>query len=118
MPDFQVIFFEKTNGEVPVELFLDSLSAKMSAKMARSISALQKHGNELREPYFKHLEDGIFELRAQIGSDISRVFYFFFFGKRAVLTHGIIKKTQKTPASEIERAKSYRKIYIKREGEA
>jgi len=33
--------------------------------------------NQLREPYSKHLDDGIFELRAKVGSDISRVMYFF-----------------------------------------
>jgi len=35
-----------------------------------------------------------------------------------VLTHGFVKKTQKTPVSEIDKAKSYRKVYIDREGDA
>ena len=39
-------------------------------------------------------EDGIFELRAQVGNNISRVMYFFFDGGNAILTHGFIKKTQ------------------------
>jgi phage-related protein len=112
---FQVIFYEKEDGEVPVEEFLDSLDRKMNAKLTRCIAALQEYGNELREPYSKHLDDGIFELRAQVGSDISRALYFFIMGKRIVLTHGFIKKTQKTPAAEIERAKLYRKDYLIRE---
>jgi phage-related protein len=61
------------------------------------------------------LDDGIFEAGAQVGSDISRVLYFFFIGRRIVLTHGFIKKTQKTPISEIELAKKYRTEYINRE---
>jgi len=52
-------------------------------------------GTMVREPYSKHLDDGIFEVRAQVGSNISRVLYFFFTGKRIILTQGFIKKTQK-----------------------
>ena len=111
---FQAIFFEKASGEIPAEGFLDSLDKKMRAKMLRAISALQDYGAELREPHSKHLDDGIFELRAKVGSDISRVLYFFIVGKRAILTHGFVKKTQKTPVSEIDKAKAYRKIYLSR----
>ena len=38
-------------------------------------------------------------------------FYFFLVGKKAVLTNGFVKKTMKTPMSEIELAKRYRKDY-------
>lgn len=86
----------------------------MRAKMASTISILQDNGNELREPYSKHLSDGIFELRAKVGSDITRVLYFFCIGRRIILTNGFIKKTQKTPLSEIEKAKKYREDYLRR----
>lgn len=59
---------------------------------------------------------GIFELRAKVGTDISRVLYFFYYEGRIVLTHGFIKKTQRTPAGEIEKAKKYRRDYIERHG--
>lgn len=59
---------------------------------------------------------GIFELRAKVGTDISRVLYFFYYEGRIVLTHGFIKKTQRTPAGEIEKAKKYRGDYIERHG--
>lgn len=59
---------------------------------------------------------GIFELRAKVGTDISRVLYFFYYEGRMVLTHGFIKKTQRTPACEIEKAKKYRRDYIERHG--
>ena len=59
---------------------------------------------------------GIFELRAKVGTDISRVLYFFYYEGRIVLTHGFIKKTQRTPAGEIEEAKKYRRHYIERHG--
>ena len=66
------------------------------------------------EPQSKHLDDGIFELRAKVGSDISRVLYFFVIGKKAVLTNGFVKKSQKTPPGEIEKAKAYRKEFLSR----
>ena len=67
------------------------------------------------EPHIKPLGDGIFELRAKVGSDISRVLYFFIVGRRVILTNGFIKKTQKTPPAELERAKRYRADYLGRE---
>ncbi|MFR6598118.1 MAG: type II toxin-antitoxin system RelE/ParE family toxin, partial [Finegoldia magna] len=66
------------------------------------------------QPYSKHLEDGIFELRAKPGRDIKRVLYFFYFDKKVILTNGFVKKTQKTPKSEIQKAKKYRDDFMER----
>ena len=114
MQEFEVVFYEKEDGSEPVKEFLLSLDKKMRAKMLRTISLLQDNGPALREPYSKALEDGVFELRAKVGSDISRVLYFFFVGQRIVLTNGFIKKTMKTPPNEIDRAKRYRADYLSR----
>jgi len=64
-------------GSVPAREFLSGLDKKMRAKLFRAITLLQADGNELREPDSKHLSEGIFELRAKIGSDISRVLCFW-----------------------------------------
>ena len=111
---FKAVFYDLPDGTEPAKEFLDNLDAKMFAKMIRAIEILKAGGTAVREPYSKHLDDGIFEVRAQIGSNISRVLFFFFDGQRFILTHGFIKKTQKTPPSEIERAKKYRAEYINR----
>ena len=108
MQDFDIIFYDKPDGTEPVKEFLDSLDVKMRAKMIRTIVMLQKNG------YSKMLNEGILELRAKVGSDISRVLYFFIVGKKVVLTNGFIKKTQKTPKEELERAKQYRAEYLSR----
>jgi len=113
---YEVLFFEKENGDIPVEEFINSLDLKMSAKVYRLIAMVAENGPDLREPYSKHLEDGIFELRTQVGSDISRILYFFIVGRRIVLTNGFIKKTKKTPKPEIDKAKAYREAYLEREG--
>ena len=114
MPRFEAEFYEKENGEQPARDFLLSLDRKIRAKMMMIIGVLQDNGNELREPYSKHLSEGIFELRAKVGTDISRVLYFFYVDQHIVLTNGFVKKTQKTPPQEIEKAKKYRADYLRR----
>lgn len=115
MQEFEIIFYTTDKGEKPVVDFLDSLDKKMRAKMLLSIRVVRENGYQARMPYSEELEDGIFELRAKSGSDISRVLYFFMIGRKIVLTNGFIKKTQKTPKNEIEKAKRYRDDYLSRE---
>lgn len=114
MDKFEIIFYEKEDGTEPAKEFILNLDKKMRTKMLRTIEMLQNNGYELREPYSKSVSEGILELRAKVGSDISRVMYFFVVGKKAVLTNGFIKKTQKTPKEEIERAKRYRADFLSR----
>ena len=116
MQRFEVEFYETESGDQPAKEFLLSLDKKMRAKMADTISILQDNGYELREPYSKHLSEGIFELRAKVGSDITRVLYFFYVDQYMILTNGFVKKTQKTPARELDRAKKYRADYLQRKG--
>ena len=113
MDQFTVEFYETAAGERPAEEFLVALDVKMRGKLVMTLKVLQEQGNRLREPYSKHLEDGIFEVRG----NISRVLYFFYYGGRIILTNGFIKKTQKTPRGEIEKAKLYRKDFMERFGE-
>jgi len=112
--NFNIIFFELDNETCPVQQFLDSLDDKMAAKMYGMMNILAEYGNELRMPYSEHLDDGIFEVRAKFGSNITRVLYFFYVGKTIVMTNGFVKKTQKTPKAQIELAKKYRKIFWER----
>ncbi|WP_083425513.1 type II toxin-antitoxin system RelE/ParE family toxin [Succinivibrio dextrinosolvens] len=44
----------------------------------------------------------------RLSANISRVMYFFYIGDTATLTNGSVKKTQKTPIKEIEKALKYR----------
>ena len=69
---------------------------------------LEEYGERLSMPFARHLEDGIYELRIPQGSHITRLLYFFCIGDRAIVTNGFVKKTQRTPRREIEKAKRYR----------
>lgn len=111
---YEVEYYEKTDGTRPAEDFIMSQNVKMRAKILTVLQFLEEKGPELREPYSKFLEEGIFEVRAKVGSDISRVLYFFVVGRKIILTNGFVKKTQKTPSGEIDRAKLCRADYLRR----
>ena len=83
--EFEIIFYEKDDGTEPAKEFLDGLDNKMRAKMIRTIELLRDYGYELREPYSKHLNDGICELRAKVSTDITRVLYFLYQGEKLYL---------------------------------
>lgn len=116
MDKFTVEFYEKENGDIPAEEFLDGLNIRMKTKLVGLIKILQEKGNLLREPYSKPLGDGIFELRCKVGNDISRVLYFFYYNGKIIMTNGFVKKTRKTPRAVIDRAKAYRDDYLERNG--
>ena len=98
MQRYEVIFYEKGNGECPVEDFISAQDVKMRAKLVGLLEVLEEKGNRLREPYSKQLADGIFEIRCKVGNNITRVLYFFYYEGKIVLTNGFVKKTQKNTA--------------------
>ncbi len=112
---FTVEFYETESGQKPVLDFMLSLDPKLRAKMGALMELLAEKGNELRMPYTEHIDDGIFELRAIQGNNISRALFFFYAGQRIIITNGFIKKQQKTPAREIQLAKARRKDFYRME---
>lgn len=110
-------FYRKSNGEEPITEFLDSLPFKLAAKTKISIDLLRDYGYLLKMPYVEKITDDIWELRTKESSNITRVFYFFYDKDRAVLTNGFIKKTNKTPKREIEKAEKYREDYYRRKSD-
>lgn len=117
MEKYTVIFYEMEDGSHPAYDYINTLSNKMQAKIYKIAAMLEQTGPQLRMPYSEHLQDGIFQIRAQQEGNISRVLYFFAVGQRIVLTNGFTKKTTRTPPAEIERAKKYRADYERREAQ-
>lgn len=111
---WEIEFYETKNGKSPVKDFIKGLDKNMKSKAVHEIELLEEYGNNLREPYSKYIANGIFELRIKFSSDISRIFYFFYVENKIILTNGFIKKTQKTPKSEIEKAIKYKEDYLSR----
>ncbi|MCD7805121.1 MAG: type II toxin-antitoxin system RelE/ParE family toxin [Oscillospiraceae bacterium] len=83
---YEIYFYKDRNGKSPVKDYIKSLS---------------EYGISLGEPYIKHLDDEIWELRPIR----DRILFASWDGNSFVLLHHFVKKTQKTPAREIEQAK-------------
>ena len=111
---FEIIFYKKVDATCPIQDFLDSLELKLRAKALRLILLLAQNGNNLREPYSKYLDDGLFELRIKQGSNIIRIIYFYITGSKIILTNGFVKKTLKLPRKELHLARIYRADYLER----
>ena len=116
--EWNIEFYQKENGKIPVREFLLSLSPKFRAKAYSELELLEKHGIDLKEPYVKPIKGenykGMFELRVKLGSDASRIFYFTYINNTFVLLDGFLKKTNKTPQAQLERAKRYMNDFLRR----
>lgn len=116
---FEIDFYQKANGRVPVKEFLLSLNPKLRAKAILDIELLQEHGNELKEPYVKPIKGknnkGLYELRIKFSKDAARIFYFTYYDNKYILLNGFIKKSMKTPRKEIARALRYMQDYKNRQ---
>jgi len=110
-----IYFYTTEDGRCPTQEFLDALPAKTAQKVVWVLKLIQEL-ETVPSTYFKKLEgtDDIWECRVQLGSNIYRFLGFFFQKGVIVLTHGFSKKSQKTPRSEIERAESHKKDFIRR----
>ena len=104
----KIYFYRDRNGKEPVLEYLRELSQKKDKdssiklqKIQDYINALSEYGLQLREPYIKHLDGEIWELRPLR----DRILFVAWHNGSFVLLHHFMKKTQKTPAREIDKAK-------------
>jgi phage-related protein len=94
--------------EIPNEIVareIESLPEDMQAKFVRVVSLIEQFGlTAMREPYIKHLQDKLWEIRMKGRDGIARALYIAVTGKRVVVLRAFLKKTQKTPRAEIDLA--------------
>lgn len=95
-------FYLTESGDSPVEVFLDSLDLKTRARFRWSMEQLRDRNIQAREPLVRHLDGDLWELREESQTNIYRIVYFFFTGRRIIFLHGFAKKTQRTPRKELE----------------
>lgn len=81
------------------------LDDNMRGKTVYSLDKLSEQGNQLRYPHTEPLRNGLLELRAG-GKDITRTIFAFAKGRKIYILRTFIKKTPKTPPSEIKLALS------------
>ncbi len=94
---------EFLTGDVEAEL--EALPQDMQARFLRIVNLIEAKGLEqVHEPYVKHLQGKLWEMRL-IGRDgISRALYVTASGRRVVVVRVFVKKTPKTPSREIKLA--------------
>ncbi len=88
------------NDEVKKEL--DQLPVNIRAKFEHIVRLIREFGLEnVREPYVKHLEGRLWEMRMKGRDGIARAIYVTAHERRVVVVRAFRKKTQKTPRREI-----------------
>ena len=116
--EWEIEYYQKETGEIPVEDFLLTLNPKLRAKAYSDIMLLKRLGICIRAPYSAPIKGdkykGLYELRIKFSSDITRIFYFIFNKNIFVLLHGFVKKANKPPDRELDRALSYKLDYERR----
>lgn len=114
-----VVFYKTEKGRCPVAEFLDSMPSKVAQKVTWVLKLVQEL-DSVPTQYLKKLSaaDEIWECRMVFGGNTYRIMAFFHGRNRVVLTHGFMKKTQKTPPQEIDEAQRLKADYIRRYGHA
>ncbi|MFQ5688530.1 MAG: type II toxin-antitoxin system RelE/ParE family toxin [Candidatus Scalindua sp.] len=96
-----------------VEKSILSLPEGLLARYLRLTDLILEFGFNLGRPHTSHLGNGLFELRVKGKEGIARVFYCTRIGKRIIMLHMFIKKSQKTPKNELKIAFKRMKEVIK-----
>lgn len=114
---YEIHFYKDVKGQEPVKKFLLKLEKKNDkdsrvnlTKIRDYLRALSIHGTQAGEPYVKHLDGKIWELRPLR----NRILFFGTDGDRLVLLSHFVKKTRKTPRKEIEKAQRLMRDYLER----
>jgi phage-related protein len=102
-PILEVAFYATSAGNEPVREWLVALAADDRRAVGFDIKTAQ-YGWPLGMPLIRKLEPGLWEVRPRIGNGIARVL-FTVDGDTMVLLHGFVKKSQKTPAVDLDTAK-------------
>ncbi|MDO4773420.1 MAG: type II toxin-antitoxin system RelE/ParE family toxin [Bacillota bacterium] len=114
---YKIYFYKDRNGKEPVAEYIANLTQKKDKdsriklnKIRDYIKALSEHGTAAGAPFVKHIDGELWELRPLR----DRIFFASWANGSFILLHQFMKKTQKTPAREIEKAKRALADLIKR----
>jgi phage-related protein len=119
---YEVRFYRDLNGKSEIVNYLDELKEKGHTsknervnrdKILSYIGALEQYGTRIGQPFVKHIDGHLWELRPLA----NRIFFFYWKDNKFVLLHHFIKKTRKTPTRELEQARAHLKDFLERSGE-
>ena len=118
---FNINFYVDSHGKQPVKEYIDDLQDSADTnkdsriklkKIYEYMEMLATIGTRAGEPYVKHIDGDIWELRPLK----DRIFFFCWHGDQFIMLHHFIKDTRKTPPHEIDQAKCNRRDFIERSG--
>ena len=104
MPIVNVVYYTEDGIKAPVLNWIHRLNEKVKIKCMRAIKLLASNGHDLRRPQADSLDRDIRELRIVYNNNQYRILYFFYRRKAVVLTSGFLKKGNRVPVKEIDRA--------------
>jgi phage-related protein len=116
---FEIIFYKDKDGVEPLKVYLYELAHKgrtskrervLFEKILAYLQVLSEHGTRIGEPVVKHIEGKLWELRPLS----NRIFFFYWKDDAFVMLHHFIKRTQRTPKREIDKALSNMTDFIER----
>ncbi len=89
-----------------VRLEINALPSGIRASYTRLTELLEEFGLDLRMPHSRAMGGGLFKLRPKGREGIARVFYCMKVGKKIIILHSFIKKTEETPKRELSIARN------------
>ena len=104
-----------TYYNVKVEQEVAGWPAGIRADYLRTVGMMQAHGPTLGRPQTRAMGEGLFELRAKGREGIGRALFCTVVGRRIVILHGFIKKTEQTPKQDLTTAKDRQKEVMRHE---
>lgn len=95
-----------------VQAELDGWPAGLRARYRALALRMLEHGPDLGMPHTRALGGGLYEIRAKAAEGIGRAIYCTLVGRRIVILHGFVKKTDKTPPRELDVARNRLKLVL------
>jgi len=114
--DWQLIFYINEEGNEPVKDFILEQPDGAIAEILHVFKLLRQFNITLGMPYVRKIDkSGVRELRIKHGSDIYRIFFFAYTGRKFILLHALLKKEDKIAESDkklaIQRMDDYKSRY-------
>ena len=102
----KAIYYEDLKGRRCVKDFINRFEEKTRAKILARIEFLEEHWFEVRRPFVDKIDRDLYELRVEFAWNNIRVLYAYMFKDYIVLLHGFVKKTDKIPETDKQKART------------
>ena len=102
----KAIYYEDFKGRKHVKDFINRFEEKTRAKILARIEFLEEHWFEARRPFIDKIDRDLYELRVEFAWNNIRVLYAYMFKDYIVLLHGFVKKTDKIPETDKQKART------------